>query len=229
MLLHHLVSCWVISSTGFTDTSCDAKAFDYHSAAIHSSAPLCPFLQVTDFCLPLQPEYWSSGCLWASIHWAGSQQNLCSCRVNPIASHAACSWISPCHHSGKQEWPRQHRLPCRFWLHPSSCLTHYSSIPVNRVVSVEKQLWRCGACWGQLCHCLFCPPCVESISLQLTTQPFHQGCALEFPMSSLTLFFYQLMANWVYFFMLLASFQVLLWILVSSCWVFPSVTHNWNS
>lgn len=49
MLLHHLVSCLVISSTGFTDTSCGAKAFDYHSAAIHSSIPPCASLQVTDF------------------------------------------------------------------------------------------------------------------------------------------------------------------------------------
>lgn len=172
MLLHHLVSCWVMSSSGFTDTSCGAKAFDYHSEAIHSSTPPCPLLQsqifVCLYSLSIEAQAASDQAFIDEVVSSISAPAV----LIPLPVPAVCSWISSCHHSGKQEWPRQHKLPCRFWLHPFSCLTHFSSLPVNSVVSEEKQLQRCGACWGQLCHCLFCPPCVESVS-HCSSPPSH--------------------------------------------------------
>lgn len=143
MLLHHLVSCSVINSTGFTDTSCGAKAFDYQSAAIHSSPPPCPLVQVTDFCLPLWRECWSSGWLWASIHWPGIQP----CRVNAIASPAACSWMSPCHRSGKQDAVTQAaQAALQFWLHPFSCLIP----PIHPYEQCGEWGKAAGEVWSQL-------------------------------------------------------------------------------
>lgn len=169
MLLHHLVSCLVMSSTGFTDSSCGSKPL---ITTVQPSTPPFPpssppLLQFTDFFSPLRRECWSSGCLWTSINWPGVHPYLCSCRVNPTAG------CSSCHHSGK--WPRQHRLQV---LAASILLSNPLLIhPYEQWGEWGKAargVWSLLGSVVLLCSAL---PAWKACLTELTTQPFHQGSA----------------------------------------------------